>query len=182
MLFRSTGTSSTGCLFDVPSGLWTSFARVRKYAGDDGARVQRHQRLIAGIALRVLAAGKPVAEILAGLASLRWYYTYNPITKKSNAGPALVRGTIDPSDVGALYDIVASARTALEIGPDAPGGWHSYVLSGGRSAANGTTCRVAGAGGLFTRTRRALPGILACTRAWLRPTFGPTEYRGAAAP
>ena len=179
---QCTGTSTSGCLFNVPSALWTSFARVRKYAGDDGARVQRHQRLIAGIALRVIDAGKPVAEILAGLASLRWYYTYNPVTKKSNAGPALVRGTISVSDVGALYDIIASARAALEAGPDAPGGWHSYVLSGGRSNLNGVTCRVAGSGGLFTRTRRALPAVLACTRAWLTSTFGPTAHRGAGAP
>lgn len=171
---------TSGCLFTVPSSLWTAFGRTRKYDGD-GARVRRHQRLIAGIALRVLDAGKPAAELIAGLASLRWYYTVSSSGRK-NAGPALVRGSIDPASAGALYDLVATVRTPLEIGPDAAGGWRSMVIGGGTAVVGGKSCRLAGASGAFTLTRKALPGILACTRGWVATAFGPTSHAGSGVP
>ena len=66
------GPTATGCAFDVPSNLWVGFGRARKYDGDTN-RIRRHQRLLAGITLRVIGAGESIATQLAALSSLRWY-------------------------------------------------------------------------------------------------------------
>lgn len=177
----STGTATTrsasGCLFNVPTDLWVGFGRSRKY-DSDYVRVLRHQRLIAGITLRVLHAGKPVALGLAALSDMRWYTRpryKNGEIYRWDAGPPLVRTSIDTSDnavVGAIFDVVATAQAALTAGPDAAsGGWRSMRMFGQNvSVLDG--CRIGGAG-RFTPKNSTLENRLACTRAWIATEFGP---------
>jgi len=182
----STGTattrSATGCLFNVPTDLWVGFGRARKY-DSDFVRVLRHQRLIAGITLRVIHAGKPVALGLAALADMRWY-TRPRYKRRANgnryiyrwdAGPPLVRTSIDTSDnavVGAIFDVVATAQAALTAGPDAAsGGWRSMRMFGQKVSVLGG-CRIGGAG-RFTPKNSSYSSRLACTQAWIATEFGP---------
>ena len=182
----STGTATTrfatGCLFNVPTDLWVGFGRSRKY-DSDYVRVLRHQRLIAGITLRVIHAGKPVALGLAALADMRWYtrprYKFRPNGSRYiyrwDAGPPLVRTSIDTSDnavVGAIFDVVATAQAALTAGPDAAsGGWRSMRMFGQNVNVLGG-CRIGGAG-RFTPKNSSFSSRLACTRAWIATEFGP---------
>ena len=169
----TTGASADGCIFDVPSSLWTSFARARKYDGDTN-RIRRAQRILSAITLRVVDAGVEVASALAALASMRWYARADRnaagVVKDWNLGPALVRSSIPPADVPTIFSYVAAAKDELAAGPDAPEGWRSMLLLGQRvTLPSGTQCRIATASlfGADTFTSR-----LACTRAWVATGFG----------
>ena len=152
--------TNESCAFRVPSNLWTGFGRSRKY-DDVGPRALRHARLVAGITLRVLEAGRFRAATLASLMDLRWY-------KK---GPPLVRGTITTANVEAIFNVIAFAQPALVIGPDAPGGWTSLMMSGGTNSAN--KCALSGAKMRFAPSAAKLAATITCTRTWLAPHFGP---------
>lgn len=169
-----TGRSAEGCIFDVPSNLWTGFARARKYDGDTN-RIRRAQRILSAITVRVIDAGAEVASQLAALASLRWYAWADRnaagVVRDWNLGPALVRGSISPDDVSEIFGYVATARAQLVAGPDDPAGWRPMLLLGQRvTLRSGTSCRVAGAS-LFGGDN--FSGRLACTRAWVGAAFGP---------
>lgn len=168
-----TTTSADGCIFDVPSSLWTSFSRARKYDGDTN-RIRRAQRILSAITLRVVDAGSEVASALAALASMRWYAWPDRNSagevKNWNLGPALARSSIAPGDVVAIFGYVATARDELAAGPDAPDGWRSMLLLGQRvTLPSGARCRIATASlfGADTFNSR-----LACTRAWVATAFG----------
>ena len=158
------GPSNISCSFKVPSNLWTGFGRARYY-DDVGPRALRHQRLVAGITLRVLQQGSQAgplkAATLASLMDLRWY-------KK---GPPLVRGTITRANVSAIYGVVAHALPALSIGPDAAGGWKALLMAGGADSAR--QCTLAGTNMRFATTPAKLAATVNCTKAWLQPYFGP---------
>jgi hypothetical protein len=166
-----TAKTNESCSFRVPSTLWTGFGRSRKF---DGAmeRANRHPRLVAGITLRVLEAGRFRAATLASLMNLRWY-------KK---GPPLVRGTITPANVEAIFNVIEFAKPALELGPDVAGGWKSLIMSGGTDKTK--KCTIAGGGMRFSAngsntkaTLKILDNTMKCTTAWLAPYFGPvTEH------
>ena len=169
------GPTATGCAFDVPSNLWVGFGRARKYDGDTN-RIRRHQRLLAGITLRVIGAGESIATQLAALSSLRWYSwprrnAAGTIVRWDASAP-LVRGSITAEKVGPIFRAVATAKARLEIGPDAPGGWSSYLLLGQSVTVGERTCRVAGASRFSTGD---LTPRLACTRAWIATGFGPVD-------
>ena len=162
-----TAKTNESCSFRVPSTLWTGFGRSRKF---DGAieRANRHPRLVAGITLRVLEAGRFRAATLASLMNLRWY-------KK---GPPLVRGTITPVDVEAIFNVIEFAKPALELGPDVAGGWKSLIMSGGTDKTK--KCTIAGGGMRFSAkgsttkaTLKNFDNTMKCTTAWLAPYFGP---------
>ena len=148
------------CSFRVPSSLWTGFGRSRKY-DDVGPRALRHPRLVAGITLRVLEAGRYTAAALASLMDLRWY----------PKGPPLVRGTITTANVEAIFNVIAFAQPALELGPDVSGGWKSLLMTGGTDSAK--KCALAGAKMRFAPTSAKLASTISCTKAWLAPYFGP---------
>ena len=148
------------CSFRVPSSLWTGFGRSRKY-DDVGPRALRHPRLVAGITLRVLEAGRFSAAALASLMDLRWY----------PKGPPLVRGTITRANVEAIFNVIAFAKPALELGPDVAGGWKSLLMTGGTDSAK--KCALAGAKMRFAPTAAKLASTISCTKAWLAPYFGP---------
>ena len=152
--------TNESCSFRVPSNLWTGFGRARKY-DDVGPRSVRHQRLVAGITLRVLEAGEFRAAALASLMDLRWY-------KK---GPPLVRGTITRTNVSAIFDVIATAQPALALGPDVAGGWKSLLMAGGTDSVK--KCALAGANMRFAPTAAKLKATVSCTKAWLAPYFGP---------
>jgi hypothetical protein len=152
--------TSESCSFRVPSSLWSGFGRARKYDGA-GPRALRHPRLVAGITLRVLEAGPFTAAALASIMDLRWY-------KK---GPPLVRGTITPANVAAIFDVISFAQPALALGPDVDGGWKSLLMSGGTNSAK--KCALAGAKTRFAPTAAKLASTISCTKAWLAPYFGP---------
>ncbi|MFM2194022.1 MAG: hypothetical protein RLZZ460_692 [Chloroflexota bacterium] len=152
--------TNESCAFRVPSTLWTGFGRARKY-DDVGPRSLRHQRLVAGITLRVLEANRFRAATLASMMNLRWY-------KK---GPPLVRGTITPANVEAIFNVVAFAKPALDLGPDVAGGWKSLLMTGGTDSAK--KCALAGAKMRFAPTAATLTSTMNCTKAWLAPYFGP---------
>ena len=152
--------TSESCSFRVPSSLWSGFGRARKYDGA-GPRALRHPRLVAGITLRVLEAGPFTAAALASIMDLRWY-------KK---GPPLVRGTITPANVAAIFDVISFAQPALALGPDVGGGWKSLLMSGGTNSAK--KCALAGAKTRFAPTAAKLASTISCTKAWLAPYFGP---------
>ncbi|MFM8689945.1 MAG: hypothetical protein ACKODF_02095 [Candidatus Limnocylindrus sp.] len=171
-----TGRSAEGCIFDIPSNLWTGFARARKYDGDTN-RIRRAQRILSAITVRVIDAGAEVASQLATLAAMRWYAWADRneagAVRNWNLGPALVRGSISPDDVTEIFGYVATARAQLAAGPDDPAGWRSMLLLGQRvTLPSGTSCRIAGTslfgGDNFSRR-------LACTRAWVGAAFGPVE-------
>jgi hypothetical protein len=169
-----TGRSAEGCIFDVPSNLWTGFARARKYDGDTN-RIRRAQRILSAITVRVIDAGAEVATQLATLAAMRWYAWADRnaagVVRDWNLGPALVRGSISPDDVSEIFGYVATARVQLVAGPDDPAGWRPMLLLGQRvTLPSGTSCRVAGAS-LFAGDN--FSGRLACTRAWVGAAFGP---------
>ena len=169
------GTSASGCAFDVSSDLWVGFGRARKYDGDT-SRIRRHQRLLAGITLRVIGAGESVASQLAALSSLRWYSwpkrnAAGTIVRWDASAP-LVRGTITADKVAPIFRAVATARAQLEIGPDAAGGWRSLLLLGQSVTFTGRTCRIGGASRFSTGD---LTARLACTRAWVATAFGPVD-------
>jgi len=169
-----TGRSAEGCIFDVPSNLWTGFARARKYDGDTN-RIRRAQRILSAITVRVIDAGAEVATQLATLAAMRWYAWADRnaagVVRDWNLGPALVRGSISPDDVSEIFGYVATARAQLVAGPDDPAGWRPMLLLGQRvTLPSGTSCRVAGAS-LFAGDN--FSGRLACTRAWVGAAFGP---------
>jgi len=168
-----TAASADGCIFDVPSSLWTGFARARKYDGDTN-RIRRAQRILSAITLRVVDAGVEVASALAALATMRWYAWADRnaagVVKDWNLGPALVRSSIPPADVPTIFSYVAAAKDELAAGPDAPEGWRSMLLLGQRvTLPSGTQCRIATASlfGADTFNSR-----LACTRAWVATGFG----------
>ncbi len=168
-----TGASADGCIFDIPSDLWTGFARARKYDGDTN-RIRRAQRILSGIALRVIDSGEAVASALAVLASMRWYAWADRNAagevRDWNLGPALVRGSIAPGDVPEIFSYVATARAQLVAGPDSLDGWRPMLLLGQRvTLPDGSSCRIAGAG-LFGADN--FSGRLACTRAWVGEAFG----------
>ena len=168
-----TTASSNSCIFDVPSNLWVSFARARKYDGDTN-RIRRAQRILSAITLRVIDAGGEIASALAGLAAMRWYSwahrSASGVIQRWNAGPALVRGSIAPDDVATIFDIVATARRQLAAGPDSPEGWRSMLLLGQRvTLSDGSRCTVGGSS-LFGATHYS--SRLACTRAWVATSFG----------
>jgi hypothetical protein len=148
------------CSFNVPSNLWTGFGRSRKY-DDVGPRSLRHQRLVAGITLRVLEADRFSAAALASIMDLRWYLK----------GPPLVRGTITPAKVEAIFNVIAFAKPALTLGPDVAGGWKSLLMAGGTDSAK--KCALAGAKTQFSPTAAKLRATISCTQAWLAPYFGP---------
>jgi hypothetical protein len=155
------------CSFKVPSNLWTGFARSRKY-DDVPERALRHQRLVAGITLRVLEQGSVVgpqkAAALASLMNLRWY-------KK---GPPLIRGTITRADVAAIFNVINFAKPALTLGPDVPGGWTSLLMERGTDPV--AKCALAGAGMSFaprTATSAKVDAVIKCTKRWLASYFGP---------
>ena len=169
-----TGRSAEGCIFDIPSNLWTGFARARKYDGDTN-RIRRAQRILSAITVRVIDAGVDVATQLATLAAMRWYAWADRnaagVVRDWNLGPALVRGSISPDDVSAIFGYVATARAQLVAGPDDPAGWQPMLLLGQRvSLPSGTSCRVAGTS-IFGGDN--FSGRLACTRAWVGAAFGP---------
>jgi hypothetical protein len=169
-----TGRSAEGCIFDVPSNLWTGFARARKYDGDTN-RIRRAQRILSAITVRVIDAGAEVATQLATLAAMRWYAWADRnaagVVRDWNLGPALVRGSISSDDVSEIFGYVATARAQLVAGPDDPAGWRPMLLLGQRvTLPSGTSCRVAGAS-LFGGDN--FSGRLACTRAWVSAAFGP---------
>jgi hypothetical protein len=169
-----TGRSAEGCIFDVPSNLWTGFARARKYDGDTN-RIRRAQRILSAITVRVIDAGAEVATQLATLAAMRWYAWADRnaagVVRDWNLGPALVRGSISPDDVSEIFGYVATARAQLVAGPDDPAGWRPMLLLGQRvTLPSGASCRVAGAS-LFGGDN--FSGRLACTRAWVGAAFGP---------
>ena len=87
------------CSFRVPSSLWTGFGRSRKY-DDVGPRALRHPRLVAGITLRVLEAGRLSAAALASLMDLRWY----------PKGPPPVRRTLTTANVQANFNVISFAN------------------------------------------------------------------------
>jgi hypothetical protein len=168
-----TAKSAEGCIFDVPSSLWTGFARARKYDGDTN-RIRRAQRMLSAITLRVVDAGSEVASALAALASMRWYAWADRnaagLVKDWNVGPALVRGSIAPEDVSTIFSYVAAAKDELAAGPDAPEGWRSMLLLGQRvTLPSGKACRIATAS-LFGADH--FSSRLACTRAWVATGFG----------
>ena len=168
-----TAKSAEGCIFDVPSSLWTGFARARKYDGDTN-RIRRAQRMLSAITLRVVEAGSEVASALAALASMRWYAWADRnaagLVKDWNVGPALVRGSIAPEDVPTIFGYVAAAKDELAAGPDAPEGWRSMLLLGQRvTLPSGKACRIATAS-LFGADH--FSSRLACTRAWVATGFG----------
>ena len=158
--------TSESCSFRVPSNLWTGFGRSRKY-DDVGPRSLRHQRLVAGIVLRVLNQGSVLgplrAAALASLMDLRWY----------RKGPPLVRGTIARADVAAIFDTIAFAKPALELGPDVSGGWKSLLMTGGTDSTK--KCALAGAKMRFAPSAAKFAATLSCTRTWLARYFGPVE-------
>ena len=121
----------------------------------------RHPRIIAGITVRVLDAGPFRAAALASIMDLRWY-------KK---GPPLVRGTITPANVNAIFNVIEFAKPALLLGPDVAGGWKSLLMSGGTYGAK--KCALAGANTRFAPTAAKLAATMSCTKAWLAPHFGP---------
>jgi len=167
------GRSAEGCIFDVPSDLWTGFARARKYDGDTN-RIRRAQRILSAISVRVIDAGAEVARSLATLAAMRWYAWADRnaagVVRDWNLGPALVRGSISPDDVDEIFGYVATARAQLVAGPDDPAGWRPMLLLGQRvTLPSGESCRVAGTS-LFGGDNYR--GRLACTRAWVRDAFG----------
>ncbi|NBW31558.1 MAG: hypothetical protein EBR48_02755 [bacterium] len=152
--------TNESCAFRVPSTLWTGFGRARKY-DDVGPRSLRHQRLVAGITLRVLEANRFRAATLASMMNLRWY-------KK---GPPLVRGTITAANVEAIFNVIEFAKPALELGPDVAGGWKSLLMTGGTDSVK--KCALAGAKMRFAPTAATLASTISCTKAWLAPYFGP---------
>ena len=152
--------TNESCSFNVPSTLWTGFGRARKYDGA-GPRAMRHPRIIAGITVRVLEAGPFRAAALASIMDLRWY-------KK---GPPLVRGTITPANVEAIFNVIEFAKPALLLGPDVAGGWKSLLMSGGTYSAK--KCALAGANTRFAPNAAKLAATMSCTKAWLAPHFGP---------
>jgi anionic cell wall polymer biosynthesis LytR-Cps2A-Psr (LCP) family protein len=167
------GRSAEGCIFDVPSNLWTGFARARKYDGDTN-RIRRAQRILSAISVRVIDAGAEVARSLATLAAMRWYAWADRnaagVVRDWNLGPALVRGSISPDDVDEIFGYVATARAQLVAGPDDPAGWRPMLLLGQRvTLPSGASCRVAGTS-LFGGDNYR--GRLACTRAWVGDAFG----------
>lgn len=167
------GKSANGCIFDVPSNLWTGFSRARKYDGDAN-RIRRAQRILSAISVRVIDAGVEVASSLANLAAMRWYAWADRnaagTVRDWNLGPALVRGSISPADVEEIFGYVATARAQLVAGPDDPAGWRSLLLLGQRvTLTSGKECRVAGTS-LFGGEN--FGGRLACTRAWVGEVFG----------
>ena len=169
----ATGRSAEGCIFDVPSNLWTGFARARKYDGDAN-RIRRAQRILSAISVRVIDAGPEVARSLATLAAMRWYAWADRnaagAVRDWNLGPALVRGSIAPEDVDEIFGYVATARAQLVAGPDDPTGWRPMLLLGQRvTLPSGESCRVAGTA-LFGGDN--FSGRLACTRAWVGDAFG----------
>ncbi len=171
-----TGKSAEGCIFDIPSNLWTGFARARKYDGDTN-RIRRAQRILSAITVRVIDAGAEVATQLATLAAMRWYAWADRnaagVIRDWNLGPALVRGSISPDDVSEIFGYVATARAQLVAGPDDPAGWRPMLLLGQRvTLPSGTSCRVAGTS-LFGGDN--FSGRLACTRAWVGAAFGPVN-------
>ena len=162
-----TAKTNESCSFRVPSNLWSGFGRSRKF---DGViqRANRHPRLVAGITLRVLEAGRFRAATLASLMNLRWY-------KK---GPPLVRGTITTANVEAIFNVIEFAKPALLLGPDVAGGWKSLIMSGGTDTTK--KCTIAGGGMRFSAkgsttkaTLKNLTNTMKCTTAWLAPYFGP---------
>jgi hypothetical protein len=162
-----TAKTNESCSFRVPSSLWTGFGRSRKFDGT-GARANRHPRLVAGITLRVLEAGRFRAATLASLMNLRWY-------KK---GPPLVRGTITTANVEAIFNVIEFAKPALLLGPDVAGGWKSFLMAGGTDKIR--KCTIAGASERFSApgsttkaTLKNLANTMKCTTAWLAPYFGP---------
>ena len=166
-----TGKSAEGCIFDIPSNLWTGFARARKYDGDT-SRIRRAQRILSAITLRVIDAGSGVASALAALASMRWYAwgSRNAAGVDWNLGPALVRGSIAPGDVATIFSYVATARKELAAGPDDPEGWRSMLLLGQTvTPPGGRRCRIAGAS-LFEASDSK--SRLKCTRDWVATEFG----------
>ncbi len=152
--------TNESCSFRVPSTLWTGFGRSRKY-DDVGPRSLRHQRLVAGITLRVLEADRFRAATLASFMNLRWY-------KK---GPPLVRGTITTANVEAIFSVIAYAKPALLLGPDVAGGWKSLLMTGGTDSAK--KCALAGAKMRFASNAAKLAATISCTKVWLAPYFGP---------
>jgi len=167
------GRSATGCVFNIPSNLWTGFARARKYDSDTN-RIRRAQRILSAITVRVIDAGVEVASQLATLAAMRWYAWADRneagAVRNWNLGPALVRGSISPGDISEIFAYVATARAQLAAGPDDPAGWRPMLLLGQRvTLSNGTSCRVAGTS-LFGGDN--FSGRLACTRAWVGGEFG----------
>ncbi|MEI6156101.1 MAG: hypothetical protein WCP88_02740 [bacterium] len=159
--------SNSSCSFKVPSNLWTGFARSRKY-DDVPERALRHQRIVAGITLRLLQQGSEVgplrAAALASLMDLRWY-------KK---GPPLVRGTIARSDVAAIFHVISYAQPALALGPDVANGWSALMMEGHTDPI--AKCTLAGGGMSFAprkATSATFKAISNCTKAWLAPYFGP---------
>ena len=169
----TTSGSADGCIFDVPSNLWTGFARARKYDGDK-SRIRRAQRILSAISLRVIDAGSEVASALAALASMRWYAwagrTVGGVVKDWNLGPALVRGSIAPGDVATIFSYVATAREELAAGPDDPGGWRSMLLLGQTvTLPGGRQCRIAGASRFGAND---FSSRLTCTRSWVATEFG----------
>ena len=162
-----TAKTNESCSFRVPSSLWTGFGRSRKFDGA-GARANRHPRLVAGITLRVLEAGRFRAATLASLMNLRWY----------QKGPPLVRGTITTANVEAIFNVIEFAKPALLLGPDVAGGWKSFLMAGGTDTAR--KCTIAGANTRFSAqgtttkaTLKNLANTMKCTTAWLAPYFGP---------
>lgn len=152
--------TSESCSFRVPSNLWTGFGRSRKY-DDVGPRSLRHQRLVAGITLRVLQANRFRAATLASMMDLRWY----------QKGPPLVRGTITTANVEAIFNVVAYAQPALVLGPDVAGGWKSLLMTGGTDSVK--KCALAGAKMRFAPTAAKLAVTITCTKSWLASYFGP---------
>ena len=152
--------TNESCAFRVPSNLWTGFGRSRKY-DDVGPRSLRHQRLVAGITLRVLEANRFRAATLASMMDLRWY----------QKGPPLVRGTITTGNVEAIFNVIAYAQPALALGPDVAGGWKSLLMTGGADSVK--KCALAGANMRFAPTAAKLATTVSCTKAWLAPYFGP---------
>lgn len=155
-----TAKTNESCSFRVPSTLWSGFGRARKFDGA-GPRAMRHPRIVAGITLRVLEAGPFRAAALASIMDLRWY-------KK---GPPLVRGTITPANVEAIFNVIDFAKPALLLGPDVAGGWKALLMSGGTYGTK--KCALAGAKMRFSPTAATLANTMNCTKAWLAPYFGP---------
>ncbi|MFM7825293.1 MAG: hypothetical protein ACKO8K_04300 [Candidatus Limnocylindrus sp.] len=136
----ATGRSAEGCIFDIPSNLWTGFARARKYDGDTN-RIRRAQRILSAITVRVIDAGAEVASQLATLAAMRWYAWADRneagAVRNWTLGPALVRGSISPDDVTEIFGYVATARAQLAAGPDDPAGWRPMLQQRGSSYRSG---------------------------------------------
>ena len=70
-------------------------------------------------------------------------------------GPrASLKGALTVDAVEAIFNVIAFAKPALELGPDVSGGWKSMLMTGGIDSVN--KCALAGAKMRFAPSAAAL--------------------------